>query len=104
ESGDRGFHFFQLGGDAGGHDLRLAAGDQHVVFQTHADAFVFLEGGADGGDELFVLRGLGKVIERVQAEIKTRLNRDHHAGLQFTAVGIVHVQTDAVTDSVVEPD
>ncbi len=82
---DRCFDVFQLRRNARRKHLRFAVGDQHVVFDAHADALIFLKCRLHCGDELFVLRRFRQIVEHVRADVDAGLDGHGHARLQFLA-------------------
>src|SRR5947208_11683537 len=70
------------------HVLVAVRRDKHVVFDTHADAFVLLESGANGGDELLALGRLRQIVERIGAYVYARLDREGHPRVELRAAHV----------------
>ena len=63
--------------------LRLSIGDEDIVFDADADAFVFLKHWPDSGNELFVLGGLWQVIKRIRSNVDPGLVGENYAWFQL---------------------
>src|ERR1051325_9825920 len=67
--GNERFHIRDAARQRAGQPLRAFRRNQHVVFDAHADAFIFFEGRTDRGDKLFVLRRLRQIVQRVETNV-----------------------------------
>src|SRR5690606_32530463 len=84
------------------HPLDAVFGDEHVVLDADADAFVFLKGGADLGDELAIRGVVGQPLESVGADVYPRLVGKDHPGCEGRAIAsdVVNVHPQPVAKAV----
>src|SRR5712692_475904 len=74
------------------HPLAAFRGYLHVVFDAHADAFVFFERWLNRVNELYVLGGRRQIVQRVRTNVYAWLVRKDHARFECRAAAhVVHI-------------
>src|SRR5687768_144721 len=88
------------------HPFDTGFGDQHIVFDTHADVLISLKYWLDRSDERFVLRCVRKIFERVFANVNSGFVRVYHSRGERNTVAshVMDVHSEPVSKSMDEPD